>query len=584
MIVAAVAAFFFVSRLNPTYRAQASISTGIMGESGLDQDGSAPWLQEYQIKMHFDNLITSLLSRKNMSFLSYKLLLHDTDGKEEPFRDLTQEEIPKEVDLTGITPEIISELNELMEEKVDSFDYTFQKKPHLQKVFDNLAKAYRYDYETLKTYHITTLRSGASDNIKIWFTCENPDMAAWVVNTFCELSLEFHKYNKKSSQAQRLSFVSEELKDKKTELEEKTKELEFYKTQRNVVNVKASVDALVSQQKELEMKREELSNQTFALTKNIQNLESQIALMRKDKTTLEGEVENTNIAIANTSKMIRELEIEYAKSNYKDEDLKNRLEIFKLNRQKLIDLTVIQQIKEGKALESENALNELFRKKTDAELELSLVDERKKSISSELSRIGIEQRSFVTIDANVERMNSEIAIVEKEYEALLREWEGKRRTFTNKSFPLRILEYAQVPEKEEPRYRMVITAFSGIVGAVLAIIAILLAGFFDNSLNSPAKFEKYAQVPLLSTVNRIKTKRLDLKELYRGNGHVKSLDVFKESVRDLRFAIEGSDCKKFLFTSTKSQQGKTFLMLNLAHTLMLKGKKVLLVNTIHFRA
>jgi len=57
------------------------------------------------------------------------------------------------------------------------------------------------------------------------------------------------------------------------------------------------------------------------------------------------------------------------------------------------------------------------------------------------------------------------------------------------------------------------------------------------------------------------------------------MDVFKESVRNLRFAMEDSGAKKFLFTSTKKEEGKTFLMLNLAHTLKLKGKKVLLVDT-----
>ena len=582
MIIAAATAFFLVGLQEYTYRAEATLSTGIMGEQGIDQTGDNPWIQEYQIKMHFSNLITTLLSRKNIDFLSYQLLLHDTGQSQvnavKPFRNLETMTIPDDIQI-DYTEDQKNKLHQLLLEKLDSFDYTFEKLPAAQNTFINLSKAFEYDRESLLKYNLSTNRSGESDNIIVSFVSENPELSAWAVNTFCETSIAFNKYMKKATEDRRLDFASGELNKKKQELDKKTKELQEYKTLQNVVDVKSSSDALVSQQKDLEMDKEELSLKTDGLKANIKRMETDIAKLLKDKTFLRGEVEGTNKAIENSLKKIKELEVELAESNYKDEAIEKQLKFFKMNLDKLTEKHVDDIIKQGKLVETQNTLEDLIRKKTDAQSELELIRQRKRSIESELGRISNSTRKYVGVDAAIENLNSEINILTKDYESLLRQYEGTKRTFESTFFPLKVLEYAQNPDKAEPRYRAIITAFSGIVGAVLATIAILLTSFFDSSLNSPSKFEKYAKVPLISTINQIKTKNLNLKELYSGNGQAKSMDVFKESVRNLRFAMEESGVKKFLFTSTKKEEGKTFLMLNLAHTLKLKGKKVLLVDT-----
>jgi len=187
--------------------------------------------------------------------------------------------------------------------------------------------------------------------------------------------------------------------------------------------------------------------------------------------------------------------------------------------------------------------------------------------------------AFVGDDAKIKKLQTEIEIAKKEYESLLGAASSSKRAYDSPFFPLKILEYAQVPEKAIGKNKAIITAFSGIVGGVMSTIAILLMAFFDNSLNSPSKFQQHAEVSLMGSVNKIKTKNLNLQTLFSSNGNVKSLDVFKESVRNLRFAIESTNSKRFLFTSTQKGEGKTFLIVTLAHTLMLKDKKVLLVDT-----
>lgn len=582
MLAAAVTAFLIVGQQAYTYRAEATISTGIIGEQGLNLTENNPYIQESQIKMHFANLVTSLTSRKNMDFLSYYLLRHDSDpaavNAEKPFRNLADREIPKELNLDFDEMDI-EDLNDLLALKIDSFDYTFERQPEMQSVFTKLSKAYGYDRETMLRYNIEANRSGESDNIVVSFTSENPELSAWAVNKFCESSIAFNKYNKDRLEGRTLAIADDQVKSKRKELNERLLELKNYKTLKNVVDVKASSDALVSREKGLEEDREELSNRTIAISNSIKQLKTEIAALQKNKTFTKGEKENTNTALEYTSNKIKELEVKLAESDYQDESIKTQLKFLKINQEQLMEKHAEDIIKSGKIQESQNTLEALISKKTSLEIEEREVKQRKKSIDDELYNIKITTRDYVDTDANIGELEKEIEILTKDYESLLRVAENKQRDIESNFFPLRILEYAQNPDKAQPRYRAIITAFSGIVGAVLSTIAILFASFFDSSLNSPSKFEKYAEVPLISTINKIKTKNLNLQQLFSSNGNVKSMDVFKESVRNLRFAMEDSGAKKFLFTSTKKEEGKTFLMLNLAHTLKLKGKKVLLVDT-----
>jgi len=103
--------------------------------------------------------------------------------------------------------------------------------------------------------------------------------------------------------------------------------------------------------------------------------------------------------------------------------------------------------------------------------------------------------------------------------------------------------------------------------------------FFDLSLNSPNQFQKFTNLSLLGTLNRVKDSNLDLKQLFSSYTNNVNLETFKESVRKIRYVLEESGNTTFLFTSTKDGEGKTFLILTLAYALTLKDKKIMLIDT-----
>ena len=148
MLVAAATTYYFVDRKTETYKASGVITTSIVGQGGVDMRNEKPWIMEFYVKMGFENMIESVKSRRNLNFLSFRLLLHDLyrDSLEqgEPFRRLQD---MKDVEINH-SPERIEELLVLLNQKLNMLEYSFEN-PEDEMVFSDLAKALKYDHESL---------------------------------------------------------------------------------------------------------------------------------------------------------------------------------------------------------------------------------------------------------------------------------------------------------------------------------------------------------------------------------------------------------------------------------------------------
>jgi len=146
--------------------------------------------------------------------------------------------------------------------------------------------------------------------------------------------------------------------------------------------------------------------------------------------------------------------------------------------------------------------------------------------------------------------------------------------------PFTIIEHAQLPEKAESDQKLLFTAFSGVVGGSMAIFFIFLLAFLDNTMHSPNQFKVFTNLPLIGNIVKINPKKLDLQTLFSQDTGNKTFERFKELVRDLRFNLEKVENGNiFLVTSPREDEGKSFLLTVLAHSLLLKQKKVLVIDT-----
>jgi len=555
------------------------MTTSIVGQRGVDPLEERPWIMEYYVKMGFENLTEAMTSRRTIDFLSARLLLHDLNSDtlsigKEPFRRLSEME---DVDL-DYSPEEIENLLDTLQYKVDYLQYHFTD-PQQDRIFNDLAMALSYDYENLLKYNLNISRSGDTDNLFVEFESENPELSTWATNTFIRDYLRLYEDDAQDE-------VDTKVKSLKTEKEAAEKEMlsleskmNSYKRQKQLYDAADESQGIISRRNKINEKLQIERSRVPTLEANIKELERLLEQKGSETNSIEKSSIYNNASVLNMQKTISELDEIIIKSGGTDEAAIKRRELVALNLKEKIDKLADLEKEKENIPDNKQSQASLFEQKVQATLDLNEATQRIATLEVDLNSITNKQSNLVQDDAVVRNIETDFNIARKTYEDLEVEYGKVTRKSRDTNQPLKILEYARMPEKAESKKKLLLSAFAGIVGAVLSTVLIFLMAFFDTSVNSISKFRKFAKVDLMGTVNKVNTDKLDLKYLFSSNGQNKTLDTFKESLRNIRYLIETSNSNRFLFTSTKKAEGKTFLIVTLAHALTIKDKKILIVDT-----
>jgi len=579
MLIATAATYYFVDRKTDTYISSGVMTTSIVGQRGVDMREEKPWIMEFYVKMGFENMIEAMTSRRNINFLTARLLLHDLKGDtldtgREPFRRLAEME---DVDL-DYSPEEIETLLDTLQQKVDNLSYHFSD-PKQEMIFNDLAKALGYDYKGLMKYNLSINRSGDTDNLNLDFESEDPLLSAWVINTFAEDYVRIYQVDKDEEGNSSVGFLKSEVDDAKNKLLSLTNKMNNYKSSKSLYAAKDESQGIIKRRSAIQEQLEKERASIPALEKNISDLDRRLNQKRNETNQVEkSSIYNSN-AVINMNRQIEELNTIIIESNNTDQEAIKRRDLIQKNLEdKIKKLADLQGEKEDLP-DNKQTQSSLYDRQVGLSIDLNDSKERIKTLERELSSITVKQDNLVVDDAVISNLESEIAIAQRTYEAVEYRYQEAKLSSKDTYQPIKILEYARVPEKPESKKKLLLSAFAGIVGGVLSTVLIFLMAFFDTSVNSSNKFRKFAKVDLMGTINKVDTDKLDLKYLFSSNGQNKTLDTFKESLRNIRYLIESSNANRFLFTSTKKQEGKTFLIVTLAHALTIKNKKILIVDT-----
>ena len=137
----------------------------------------------------------------------------------------------------------------------------------------------------------------------------------------------------------------------------------------------------------------------------------------------------------------------------------------------------------------------------------------------------------------------------------------------------------------EPSKRKVIVAMAGISALLTTVLIIILLAYIDSSIKTPGIFARTVNLKLISMVNFMNFKNKNLADIVANkDGGDDPTDknrqnIFRESLRKLRYEVESSGKNIFLFASTKKGQGKTTLIQALSHSFSQTKKKVLIIDT-----
>ncbi len=214
--------------------------------------------------------------------------------------------------------------------------------------------------------------------------------------------------------------------------------------------------------------------------------------------------------------------------------------------------------------------------------------------SIELSKSAVSQE-IDYLNEKIEELNRRYDIMpenQKDYFHLTRDFEVNQKVLSflmekkieasiaNASVvnDVRIIDLPIVPVNPISLSKLYVFGISVVLSVIIGIMSIILYVFFNNKIYDKSTLEKFIDIPVMGVLT--KSSALEFQSLEEIFGQDRT--IFKESVNslrtNLRFLPDSKDAKVVSVTSTVSQEGKSFTLLNLAASLTLLDKKVVIVD------
>ena len=570
--VALAAAIVFTRNFKKEYKSTARLATGFTVNE--NQGVNIP-----QVDLKFNNAIENITSPKVISLVSYHLMLHDLQSPE-PFVRLTISE--KESDE-------YKELNKqdaiaTLSSALDSTRVLNAGVPEERRILNYLALC---DYDVLSiSQKLQVTRYQHTDFLNIVASTENPILSAFIVNTLCDEFKRSFGVNKRQTNDRSISNLDSLVKQKKAILDQKQSAKEqFQSSHGGALDVNMESNNKLSQISSYESELIDEKSKLQSYTYRAEQLNATINAANKQTNSSS----NTDETVAANRDFIRlrrqfkDLNDIYMSKGSNDPVLKSRLDSISRQMTKL-RLAEDSSTTTGKP-DNLISLDQIKQDKINTEAQIQASNLKISSIESMLEQLKSGLSGMAAKGAVIEQFNKEITIASAEYttardqlnNALLNSTTGDNGQ--QGSFKQTVIgEAALAPE---PSKKMLIIGMSGAAAFVLSSLVILISAFFDQSIKTPRELQRLTQLPLLGTVNRVKFKHngiLDKITLFEQNKKNR-VNLFREQLRKLRFELENSHAKTFLFTSCQSRQGKTTLIEALAYSFSLVKKNVLIIDT-----
>lgn len=280
-------------------------------------------------------------------------------------------------------------------------------------------------------------------------------------------------------------------------------------------------------------------------------------------------------------------------------DAEDRLNEYR-SEQDSVNLTLETQNMLSSMVELDSRLNEL--QMQEAELSRRFTPnhpvyaallEKKAQLQRERANLEERTNNLPETQQQILRLTRDVEVTQQIYVQLLNRMQELNIAKAGTVGNVRIIDSAVVdPKPVEPKMAMIVLLFA-VLGAILAIGAVLIRGLLNRGIESPEQLEElglpvYATVPLsedqVKLVRRIKHRRDSASQQVISGmlAKVNPTDTAIEALRGLRtslhFAMLDAHNNCIMITGPSPGIGKSFVSINLAAVCAQAGQKVLLID------
>lgn len=570
-LVAAIITFIAMSFAPQEYKSKAQISTGftISNEFVSTDEGFNP--RDAEIK--FSNLMETMKSPLVIGLVSYNLMIHDLEDAQ-PFKeiDIYNDDDLKEILGVDQDKEINlsqEQLVSLYQNKLDSLKLLTSYDETERKLL-RIMGLYGYDYESIID-NLSITRSNYSDYVSIEFLSEEPRLSAFVVNTLVE---EFQRYNR-SLRSERsdesVEYYAALMRQKKEELDEKLEALKDFKSTNQVLNFEAENESNVSQIADLQVKSEQARADVYRYNLAIQNIN------RKLNNFSQGGTGSTNAQLIRIKNKLNDLSLRYRNSGSTDQVLADSIALLRDMHTELASSSYL--IDEGGQRVTKQ---DLLDQKAQLQIDLAVAQRNLASTESTLGLLKNNASGLASKEATIQGFQSEVDVAREDFIKAQESYNNVRNASFASGSSIKQVLFGQPAVNPESSKQLIVTALAWAISFALCLVSIVFIEFIDTSIKTGAQFEKLTGLELAGSINYLNPQNMDLGNIFKGNDGTeenKEVKLFIQLLRKLRYEIELRKAKTILVTSTKQDEGKSFLIISLAYSLSLIQKKILIIDT-----
>jgi Mrp family chromosome partitioning ATPase len=228
---------------------------------------------------------------------------------------------------------------------------------------------------------------------------------------------------------------------------------------------------------------------------------------------------------------------------------------------------------------------ELQGNKSDIEIDIQSTSSYINQLEGQINNLKASISSSGSNDAAIESLRQDADLASKEYLEAQYKYNTAADLGGLSIVNFRLAIPGQPSLAPEPSKRMLIVGLAAFAALFTTIAIIILLTYLDSSVRTPLIFSKNVNLRLISLVNFMNLRNKSIKDVIANtytstdSEETNRNNTFRESLRKLRYEIEISGKKIFLFTSTKKAQGKTTIIQALSYSMSLSKKRVLIIDT-----
>lgn len=565
-VICAIISYLLVKKLPKEYKSSALISTGISNrfkQTALNTGGN---LDYFELSQQFGNLMEMMKSKRSLNALSYKLILHDLKNPGQAFTP------PSEL-IQQLSVDDKKRAIESYEKKLATGELiSVADNGNRIKLFDILNSA-GYGEGTVQE-NLSIERSGESDFLQVAYTSPNPELSAYVVNTFSKDFIQYYTGLSVANQQESLAILDTLLRKKQFEMERLNAAAQSAvegaaAKAAGAANSQRQSDMAYTRVAEAETQRQQYLRQISSIKGSIADID---AKLKGQGGYINQNQSADNTALIDIDAKLRVANQKWINNNFRSQDkasidslerIKNRLTARTYNTGNL-NPGVVRQ--------------ELLNQRLKLEGDLAAAQSALSTVDKQMSTLPKGGAGAVAAAGPAQNIIRDAEIASADYQNVQNQY-NQTKLMAQTSATLNLAEPG-LPGPAQKSKNILYVGFSGISGLLLCLMALFVTFAVNNKVDDSDRLETLTQQKVIGCLPYISSEDKDLRNIWKDNGTVKDYSTYKELLRSLRFEIleHLSENNNVLgITSMGDGEGKTFLAGSLSYAFAMMGKNVLLI-------